>query len=256
MDTSPRKVAIVAALEREVRPLVRGWRSYRLPAADGLHRLRFFESEGAVVVCGGIGREAATEATRAVIERYRPQVVVSAGFAGAVVPELRVASILDPAKVIAASTGTAFETGGAGHGVLVTVAVVAGPEEKRRLAGRFSAQAVDMEAAAVARAAQAGGVGFRALKAISDELDFSLPPTEGFLSASGEFKTLRFALYLTLRPWLWASARSFGRNCSLAAEALAKALAGFIREAEQGSVIASAKQTADPVPAAGVVAKG
>lgn len=256
MDTSPRKVAIVAALEREVRSLVRGWRSYRLPAADGLHRLRFFESEGAVVVCGGIGREAATEATRAVIERYRPQVVVSAGFAGAVVAELRVASILDPAKVIAASTGTAFATGGAGSGILVTVAAVAGPEEKRRLAERFSAQAVDMEAAAVAKAAQAEGVGFRALKAISDELDFPVPPTEGFLDARGEFKTLRFAIYVGLRPWLWASALNFGRNCSLAAAALAKALAGVVREAEQGSAPASPQLGAKTVPATGVGTRG
>lgn len=252
MDTSPRKVAIVAALEREVRSLVRGWRSYRLPAADGLHRLRFFESEGAVVVCGGIGREAATEATRAVIERYRPQVVVSAGFAGAVVPELRVASILDPAKVIAASTGTAFATGSAGSGILVTVAAVAGPEEKRRLAERFSAQAVDMEAAAVAKAAQAEGVRFRALKAISDELDFPVPPTEGFLDARGEFKTLRFAIYVGSRPWLWASALNFGRSCSLAAAALAKALAGFVRESEQGSAPASPQLSAKSVPATGV----
>ena len=255
MDTSPRKVAIVAALEREVAPWVRGWRSYRLPAADGLHRLRFFESQGAVVVCGGIGREAATEATRTVIERYRPQVVVSAGFAGGMVPELRVATILSPAKVIAASTGTAFETGGVGSGILVTAAAVAGPEEKRRLAERFSAQAVDMEAAAVARAAQAEGVSFRALKAISDELDFPVPPTEGFIDARGEFKTLRFALFVALRPWLWGPARTFGRNCSLAAAALAKALASFVREAEQGNAPASPENAAEPVPAAGVAAK-
>lgn len=250
MDTSPRKVAIVAALEREVAPLVRGWKSYRLSAADGLHRLRFFESESAVVVCGGMGREAATEATRTVIERYRPQVVISAGFAGALVPELKVAAILSPAKTIAASTGTAFETGGAGNGVLVTVAAIAGPEEKRRLAERFSAEAVDMEAAAVARAAQAEGVRFRAVKAISDELDFPVPPTEGFLSASGEFKTLKFAAYLALRPRLWGPARTFGRNCSLAAEALAKALGSFVREAEQGSAPVSPKQAAEPVSAA------
>lgn len=256
MDTSPRKVAIVAALEREVAPLVRGWRSYRLPAADGLHRLLFFESESAVVVCGGMGREAATEATRTVIERYRPQAIVSAGFAGAMVAGLRVATIFGPTKVIVASTGTAFETGVAGSGILVTAAAVAGPEEKRRLAERFSAQAVDMEAAAVARAAQAEGVGFRALKAISDELDSFVPPTEGFLSASGEFKTLRFAAYIALRPRLWGPARSFGRNCSLAAEALAKALASFIREADQGSAPAASKPADDPVPAAGVVARG
>ena len=193
MDTSPRKVAIVAALPREVQPLVRGWKSYRAPAADGLHRLRFFESKSAVVVCGGIGREAATEATREVIERCHPQLVVSAGFAGALVPGLQVASILSPAKVILASTGTAFETGVAGSGILVTATTVAGPEEKRRLAERFSAQAVDMEAAAVAKAAQAAGVGFRALKAISDELDFPLPPTEGFIDERGDFKTLKFA---------------------------------------------------------------
>ena len=256
MDTSPRKVAIVAALEREVRPLVRGWMSYRLAAADGLHRLRFFESESAVVVCGGIGREAATEATRAVIERYRPQVVVSAGFAGAMVPELRVAAVLSPAKVIAASSGTAFGTGGAGSGVLVTAAALAGPEEKRRLAERFSAQAVDMEAAAVARAAQAEGVGFRALKAISDELDFPVSLAEGFIDASGGFKTLRFALYVALRPRRWGPSRAFGRNCSLAAEALAKALASFVREAEQGSAPASPQPNPQAVPVTGVGARG
>ena len=256
MDTSPRKVAIVAALEREVRPLVRGWKSYRLPAADGLHRLLFFESERAVVVCGGIGREAATEATRTVIERYRPQVVISAGFAGAVVPELHVASILNPAKVIAASTGTAFETGGAGSGVLLTAAAVAGPEEKRRLAQRFSAQAVDMEAAAVAKAAQAEGVAFRTLKAVSDELDFPVLPVEGFIHDGGQFKTVLFAVHLAKRPWLWGSALAFRRNCSLAAESLAKALAGFVREAEQGSAPTASRQAAEQVSAAGVTARG
>lgn len=255
MDTSPRKVAIVAALEREIRPLVRGWRSYRLPAADGLHRLRFFESESAVVVCGGIGREAATEAARAAIERFRPQVVVSAGFAGAIAPELRVAALLDPEKVIAAKSGTAFETGGEGKGVLVTVSEVAGREEKRRLAERFSAQAVDMEAAAVARAAQAEGVRFRALKAISDEADFPLPPAAGFIDASGTFHTLRFALYLVLRPWLWRTAREMGRNCSRAAEALAGALTTFIRQAEQGGAPASSKNRSAAVSAAGVEAR-
>lgn len=243
-------------MEREVAPLVRGWKSYRLPAADGLHRLRFFESESAVVVCGGIGREAATEATRAVIERYRPQVVVSAGFTGALVPGLRVAAVLEPVKVILATNGTAFGTGGAGNGVLVTAAALAGPEEKRRLAERFSAEAVDMEAAAVARAAQAEGVRFRAVKAISDELDFPLPLAEGFIDARGEFQTLRFVLHLAKRPWLWAPVWAFRRNCSLAAEALAKALAAFVRQAEQGGAPAASQQAMEPVPAAGVPARG
>jgi adenosylhomocysteine nucleosidase len=250
MDTSPHKIAIVAALEREVRPLVRGWRSWQAPAADGLHRLRFFESRQAVVVCGGIGREAATEATRAAVERFHPQVVISAGFAGALAPGLKVASVLHPAKVILASTGTAFETGAGGSGILVSSPTVAGPEEKRRLAERFSAQAVDMEAAAVAKAAQAAGLGFRAVKVISDELDFPLPASEKFIDARGEFKTVQFAAHVALRPRLWGPARAMGRNCSRAAQALAVALKEFLAQA------GAAERTAAPRPADRVSAAG
>jgi 6-phosphogluconate dehydrogenase len=39
----------------------------------------------------------------------------------------------------------------------------------------MNAIAVDMESAAVARTAQASGVGFAAVRAISDEVDFDVP---------------------------------------------------------------------------------
>ena len=56
------RVAIVAALEREVRPLVKDW-SVREKEADG-RRLRFFEKDDIVLVCGGIGAEAARRAAK------------------------------------------------------------------------------------------------------------------------------------------------------------------------------------------------
>ena len=59
------EVAIVAALERELRPLVREWKVAEREHAG--RRFRFFESDRAVVVCGGIGPEAARRATEAVI---------------------------------------------------------------------------------------------------------------------------------------------------------------------------------------------
>src|SRR5579864_5473839 len=62
MDTS--RVAIVAALEREVRPLVKGWR-VREQEFDGRH-FRFFERDNFVLVAGGIGAEAARRAAEAV----------------------------------------------------------------------------------------------------------------------------------------------------------------------------------------------
>ena len=58
------KLAIVAALEREVRPLVKDWR-----VAEKEHegrRFRFFEQGETVLVCGGIGAEPARRAAEAV----------------------------------------------------------------------------------------------------------------------------------------------------------------------------------------------
>ena len=45
------KVAIVAALEREIRPLVKIWRLCEQDHAG--RRFRFYESEYAVLTCGG-----------------------------------------------------------------------------------------------------------------------------------------------------------------------------------------------------------
>jgi hypothetical protein len=74
-------MAIVAALEREVRPLIRHWQ--RTEMQYGGRSFRFFLSENAVLVCGGIGAEAARRATEAVIVLFAPKIVYSVGFAGA-----------------------------------------------------------------------------------------------------------------------------------------------------------------------------
>src|SRR5438445_7222079 len=64
MDTHRRKIALVAALEREVWPLVKHW-SASEREFDG-RQFRFFENARAVLVCGGIGAEAARRATEAI----------------------------------------------------------------------------------------------------------------------------------------------------------------------------------------------
>ena len=47
--------------------------------------------------------------------------------------------------------------------------------DKKAAGTRMNAIAIDMESAAVARTAQASGVGFAAVRAISDEVDFDVP---------------------------------------------------------------------------------
>ena len=69
--------------------------------------------------------------------------------------------------------GTRTDTG-SGNGVLVSFPAVADPEQKAKLGKSYGAQAVDMEAAAVAKGAEARGLRFAAVKAISDEVELRL----------------------------------------------------------------------------------
>ena len=110
----------------------------------------------------------------AVIALYHPAQLRSVGFAGALNKSLHVGDIFSPAAVIDARDGSRHDISG-GKGTLLTFMAVADVAQKRKLAQAYSAAAVDMEAAAVAAAAQARGIVFGATKVISDELDFDMP---------------------------------------------------------------------------------
>jgi adenosylhomocysteine nucleosidase len=219
---SKAKVAIVAALERELRPLAQRW-PVRRRSYEG-REFQFSEGDAAVAVCGGIGATAARRAAEALIQLYQPELLISAGFAGALQPDVHAGDVLMPGRVIDSSDGSRTDTG-FGEGTLVSFDCVADAEQKAKLASAYGAQAVDMEAAAVARAAEVHGVRFLACKAISDSLDFRMPPMAGFVGPDGEFHAAKFALHVALRPWLWGKAVQLGRNSRLAADKLCRALA-------------------------------
>lgn len=215
--TDMSRAAIVAALEREVRPLVKHWR-----VSDKEHegrRIRFFENGELVLICGGIGADAARRAAEAVIMLYEPGVVYSAGYAGALDPQVKVGEIIRPARVVNAGDGSSVQISG-GSGVLVSYPAVANPEQKEKLRESYQAQAVDMEAAAVARAADARGVSFSALKVISDESDFPFPPTDRFVDSEGRFHEMSFAWFVAIRPWLWLRVMRLARNSGRASRIL------------------------------------
>jgi adenosylhomocysteine nucleosidase len=215
------RIAIVAALEREVGPLIRKWRVNE--KEYGGRRFRFFENGDVVLVCGGIGAEPARRAAEAVIVLYGPGLVYSAGYAGALDPALRIGDVLKPERVIHAGDGSRV-TIADGKGVLVSYEQVATREQKGKLREAFGAQAVDMESSAVARAAEARGIGFAAIKAISDDVDFEIPATEQFVDQQGRFREMRFAFFVTIRPWLWPRVMRLMNNSRRATEALCQEL--------------------------------
>jgi adenosylhomocysteine nucleosidase len=229
------KLAIVAALEREVRPLIRHWRVREQIHATRTYR--FYEHEATVVVCGGIATEAARRATEAAISLYAPDKICSAGFAGALDPKLKVGNLLEPRQVINFADSSRIEseqlaTASSGK-ILITFNTVATSAQKRILRESYSADAVDMEAAAVARAAEVRGIPFAVIKVISDEVDFIFPSTERFVDLSGQFRETQFALYAALRPWLWSRLIQLAHNSSRASRALCARLEQLI--ADQGS---------------------
>jgi adenosylhomocysteine nucleosidase len=214
------RIAIVAALQREVAGLVKNFDQIEREF-DG-RRLRIFLQEEIVVVCGGIGSEAARRAGEAVIALYAPELLLSAGFAGALDAQLHVGDIFIPAIVLNASDGSRVETeGAAAQGTLITFMEVASAGQKVKLARAYAAQAVDMEAAGVAAAARTHGIAFRAVKVISDECDFEMPEIARFIDLRGRFRTANFVFFAALHPRLWPRLATLARNSSKAARALA-----------------------------------
>lgn len=231
------KVAIVAALERELRGLTRSWS--RVEQRYEGRSFVFFERDEMVAVCGGIGTESARRAAEAVIALYDPKQVQSVGFAGALDVGLRVGDLFMPAVVIDARDGSRIEIDGTTgqerpeRGVLVTFMAVAGVPQKASLAQAYAAQAVDMEAAAVAAAAHSHGIAFSVTKVISDESGFEMPQMGRFIDASGRFSTSSFAAFVVLRPWLWRRVALLANNSRKAAKALSAHLERYRQQLSQ-----------------------
>ena len=219
-------VAVVVAMRREVAPLLLGHRPRKIGAVE------YFELESAVIAVGGIGQAAAQRAAYALIEKYSPGVLVSAGIAGALTDALKVGDVVHAREVVDVGTGERFASDGEA-GTIVTVSSVSGVAEKRALPQRWQADVVDMEASAIAQVARENGIEFAAVKAISDELDFEMPPVGRFVNAAGEFEALRFAAFLALHPKWWGAVRKLNVASGQAAVNLTKALQHLIDQRSQ-----------------------
>jgi len=226
------KVGIVTAMPTEVWPLIREWRKSPHPSQNQGrvgHPLEFFEGEDAVLLCGGIGYEAGKRAAEAVIEYAKPSLLIATGLAGGLKPEWTLGRTMVAAEVVDEATGRRFKTA-YGEGTVVSSREIARATKKRELASRFAADLVDMEGAAVAEVAEAHGLPFLAVKAVSDEMDFELPPLQEFVDAEGRFQSVRFGLWAAWHPRWWPAIARLKKRSDCAAAVLA----GRLREVIAG----------------------
>lgn len=222
------RVAILAALPRELGPLVRDW-----PARSGSRSEGFLiaECDRAIAVCAGMGSERVTLAME-LAERKGPlSQVVSVGYAGALRSGIAACTLFWPSTVIDAPTGVRY-TCEEGNGTLVSTDHVVNHGEKLQMAAHWDADLVDMEAATVAKLAGERGLRFRALRVVSDEAEEMLPELDRFTDPHGGFREADFAAYVLLRPWLIPKSVRMGRHAAKASQAMARELSIFLGQAD------------------------
>lgn len=210
--------AIIAALPREVKHLVRGWKCHPLPG-----KVNAYTNDFAVVVCAGMGVARATLAVQAAMSLKPVTALLSVGLAGACDPSLHVGDIVRAGIVVDTQSGERF-TDTQFNQILVSTPAIASIREKQRLHASYGAAAVDMEAATVARIAQAHGLAFHAIKAVSDDATFELHELARFATPDGQFREAAFTAHAALRPQLWSRLIQLARNSNRAINALTKEL--------------------------------
>lgn len=136
-----------------------------------------------IVWCiSGVGRAAAAAAARQLVEGHRPRLLVTAGFAGGLDPDLRrgaavrpVTAVTDDATRPIALAAPPPSTAGGPLTVVTVDMVAATVAMKQGLAARTGGQLVDMETFAVAEVAVAAGLPCAAVRVISDDAHEALP---------------------------------------------------------------------------------
>ncbi|HEX2502839.1 MAG TPA: hypothetical protein VHK00_02765 [Miltoncostaeaceae bacterium] len=147
---------------------------------------------------------AAAQRTGAVVTAQPLRALVSAGFCGALSPELRVGDLVAPDEVRDEASGESFApdpemlaAAPGARGTLVSaVRLARTPADRARLDGL----AVDMESAALARASRAAGIPFLALRAVTDETRHRLPDFDGLMDAAGRLTPGAGLLYFLRHP--------------------------------------------------------
>jgi len=219
-------IAVVAAMPIELAPLLGKLQPRQV------NGVALFDLERALVVVGGIGERCARRAAETAVEDAQAKTLVSAGIAGAISSKLRVGEVGRIREVVDVATGERYPTQG-GEWTLATSQDVSDAKEKRDLRAEFGADVVDMEGAAVAQVARERGLAFAAVKSISDEAGFKMPPLMRFIDGHGRFHNGRFLLYVALRPKWWPVLGKIRANTALASANLCREVEHLIESSCQ-----------------------
>jgi nucleoside phosphorylase len=239
-------IAILVAVSQELDPI--------LQRADARHVVRqqhldFLEGTMAgqpvALLALGVGKECARIAAEITIRCYRPDLVICAGFGGALHPDLKGGDIVIATDVLdlGEDTGNAVRTRST-HSllqpgelditsspyrvhfgkILTTDDMILKSVHKQRLGKTTGALVCDMETSAVAKVAAAHNTAMLAIRCISDNSRENLPAEFNDFFIVGQLKRRRILTACLHRPHLVVDLARVG----LRARRAGRNLAGFL----------------------------
>jgi adenosylhomocysteine nucleosidase len=198
-----------------------------------------------ILVRSGVGRQRAKDATLQIIDRFKPRVLISTGYAGAVQPGLNVGDLviantiieeikgqkqspdsdwLDRAIGIPSPNGVKTIVGG----LLTVDTVIHTAAIKHELGKKYGVQAVEMETSAIAKVAREKGLPLLSLRVISDRLDQELIDSSSFLGSDGEISTLKAGWYVLSHPGSIRNALSLRNQTQVATKVMTRFLSDLL----------------------------
>ena len=157
----------------------------------------------------GVGIKKSRKGTRFIIERFKPNLIISAGFGGALSPGFKIGDIVIGEWVLSLkknekrnlfsdvpNCGYDFKKGG----VLTENRFISNPREKKKLFEDTGALVVDMETWSVTEVAFERGVKVLSVRSISDEYSETLPDMGSIFNSRGVLDKGKALTYFVSHP--------------------------------------------------------
>jgi adenosylhomocysteine nucleosidase len=181
----------------------------------------------------GIGRENATNATREFLKTHTPSLLITCGFAGGLIPELRVGDVVF--ELPKAGSGTAdiytdlrsklIAAGAREAKIFCADRIATTAADKRQLREETHADAAEMESGAVHDVCTGRGIPCVTVRVISDTANEDLPlDFNQFLREDKSMDMSKLMLAVAKAPWKMGALMQSQQNTKLAAQRLAEVL--------------------------------
>lgn len=233
-----KSIGILLAMREELAPLKRHWQLESTGPGD------FYCGRWAglriQVALSGVGSQRAQAAVEALLRYGAPDMLVSFGYSGGLVPDLKAGDCV-VADSIKDSQGRLFLPGqpssmelhshGWRRGQLLCIEKVAQTgHSKRELAKQHpDSLAVDMESAVLAEAGEKAGLPWRCLRVIVDPVDQALPIRfHRCMGSKGQTHPLKLAREILTSPHRWRALAHFAGFHQSAQESLVRNSSRFL----------------------------